>query len=714
VNQHKTHLKMAKQKSNAPKIAPKGTPQYKTEKTGNSSNSSILDGYIPILAVLALTFFAFLPTFQSDFVNWDDNLNIGDNKYINALTFSNISKIFSTTIIGGYNPLSIFSFAIERAIFGEANLSLIIHTDNLLLHLVNVYLVWRIVGEMGFNKWSAIGVALLFGIHPMRVESVAWATERKDVLFGAFYFAAILQYIKYLKSESYGVLSRPFLMVFGLFILSLFSKIQAVSLPLSLLALDYFFQRPLNFKLIFEKIHFFLSAFAFGLVSIYLLKNAKTIGDDVTLYSGFGRIIIGFYTYAVYLGKFIFPWVMSPLYPYPTELPLEFYAFSLLFVASIAGIIWAYRKGMTHLVFGWVFFFVNFIFVAQIVAAGQGFLADRFTYISYLGFFFILAAYTEGSLFSRKMDDTNAEIATKGVFGRISTQESPTSFVKTAFVGYALMCFIMTFNQTKVWNNGEVLWTKALEVADKSATAWQNRARYYNDKNERAKALADLNVAISNDPTKAAESYNSRGKIYTDMGDPNRALLDFATALNIKPTLAEAWANRGNAYGQIGKLDSALADITKALQIDSNLTSAYLGRGNVYGIMGRFDASIQDLTKALELDNKNVDALLNRSITYHDMKQIDKALADTEAYLLLKKDNATMWLNRGLLKSELGRHADALPDFDEAIRINALQGGFYLERARCYLKLGNIGAMRTDVQTARQRGIQNFEAALLQ
>jgi protein O-mannosyl-transferase len=705
---------MAKQKSNAPKTAPKGTPQYKTEKTGNLSNSSILDGNIPIIAVLALTFFAFLPTFQSEFVNWDDDFNIGKNKFIADLTFANISQIFSTTIIGGYNPLSILSFAIERALFGEANLSLAIHTDNLLLHLVNVFLVWRIVGAMGFNKWSAIGVALLFGIHPMRVESVAWATERKDVLFGAFYFAAILQYIKYLKSESYGALSRPFLMAFGFFILSLFSKIQAVSLPLSMLALDYFFQRPLSFKLIFEKIHFFLGSLAYGSVSIYLLKNAKTILDDEKMYNGFERIIIGFYSYAVYLGKFIFPWAMSALYPYPSVIPPEFYVFSLLLVASIAGIIWAYRKGMTYLVFGWVFFFVNFIFVSQIVGAGQGFLADRFTYIAYLGFFLILAAYTEGSFFSRKKDGADSEIASKGVFGRISTQESPSSLVKFAYIGYALVCFFMTYQQTKSWNNSGTLWTKALEFDDRSSTAWQNRALYYRDKNDMKQALNDLNAAIANNPTKAAESYNSRGKTYTDMGDPNRALLDFATALNIKPALAEAWANRGNAYGQIGKLDSALADITKALQIDSNLTSAYLGRGNVYGIMGRFDESIRDLTKSLELDNKNADALLNRSITYHDMKQFDKALADTEAYLLLKKDNAAMWLNRGLLKSELGKHAEALPDFDEAIKINALQGGFYLERARCQRKLGNIGAMRADVQLARERGIQNFEAELLQ
>jgi protein O-mannosyl-transferase len=713
---------MAKQKSNSPKTAlqsvPKGTPQYKTEKIEKSATSSIFDGYLPILAVLFLTVIAFSPTFQSDFVNWDDDLNITKNKYLNGFTFANITQIFSTTVIGGYNPLSIFTFAVERAIFGENNLSFVIHTDNLLLHLVNVYLVWRIVGAMGFNKWSAFGVALLFGIHPMRVESVAWATERKDVLFGAFYFAALLQYIKYLKSETYGIVNRHFLMAFGLFVLALFSKVQAVSLPLSMLALDYYFNRPLNFKLIFEKIHFFLGSLVYGSLTIFLLKNAKTMVEDEKLYTGFERIIIGFHTYAVYVGKFIFPWIMSPLYPYPSIILPEFYISALLLVVSIIGIVWAYRRGMTMLVFGWVFFFVNFIFVAQIVGAGQGFLADRFTYVPYFGFFLLLAAYTEGSLFEIK----NYKLKINGEALSVDNQQlnannsanSPSSIAKIAFVVYAVICLFLTFQQTKVWNNGENLWTKAIEFDDRSATAWMNRALYYREnKKDNQKALADLDNAIARNP-KSAASYNSRGKTYTDMGNPTQAIADFDIAVKEKPTLAEAWANRGNANGQLGKIDAALADITEALRLDSTLTSAYLGRGNVYGILGRFEESVKDLTKALELDPKNADALLNRSITFHDMKQTEKALADNEAYLLLKTDNPTMWLNRGLLKSELGKHAEALPDFDTAIKLNGLEGGFYLERARCYLKLGNISAMRADVQAARTRGMQNFEAALLQ
>ena len=709
---------MAKQKSTAPKNAPKGTPQYKTEKKEKIASSALLDGYLPILAVLVLTFLAFLPTFQSEFVNWDDDINILKNKYLIGFTFENIQHIFSSTIIGNYNPLPIFTFAIERAIFGVENLSLAIHTNNLLLHLVSVFLVWRIVSEMGFTKWSALGIALLFGIHPMRVESVAWATERKDVLFAAFYFAALLQYIKYLKSNDYTFSNRHFLTVFGLFIFALFAKVQAVSLPLSMLALDYYFQRPLNFKLIFQKIHFFIGSLMYGTLTIITLKNAKSLGQDKDLFSFFERILIGFHTYAVYVGKFIFPWIMSPLYPYPETIPATFYLTSLLLIASVAGIVWAYRQGMTLLVFGWTFFFVNFIFLAQIVGAGQGFLADRFTYVPYFGFFVILAAYTEGVLFAKNQKpqgNIGGETIDKTPTNALNlNRQAPSSIVKYAFIAYAILCFFMTFNQTKVWQNGGNLWSKALEYDNNSATAWQNRALYFREKKDFKRALGNLDTAIAIRP-KSGEFYNSRGKTYTDLGKTDLAMADFTKATELKPDLAEAWANLGNAYGQLGKMDRALIDLTKSLELDSTkVAAAYLGRGNVYGIMGRFDASIQDLTKALDIEPENVDALLNRAITYRDMKQLDKALNDNTNYLRLKKDNPAMWINSGLLKKDLGRPAEALADFDEAIRLNGLEGGFYLERARCYQKLGNIGAMRADVQTARARGVQNFEAELLQ
>lgn len=700
---------MAKQKPPKPTHSPSNkSPNVKKQAVkqikATQQTPSRFEGWLPIMAVLAVTFFAFIQIFQSDFVNWDDDVNILNNKNLAVFTVENIKNIFITNIMGGYNPLPIFTFAIEKALVDADGLSRLIHTDNLILHLITVFLVYRLVGLMGFSQWTSLLVALLFGIHPMRVESVAWATERKDVLFGAFYFASLIQYAKYLKSDTYSITNRHFLWAFLLFIFALFSKVQAVSLPLSMLAMDYYFKRPLNFKLVLEKIHFFLGSLAMGLSTIILLKSNKTIDDTVLNYSIIEKIAVGFYTYLIYLGKCIYPWVMSPLYPFPKVVNAGFYASSLFFIVSVFGVWYAYRKGWTTLVFGWVFFFVNYIFVSQIVQAGQGYLADRFTYVPYFGFFIILASFTEGVLFQETKDKVRA---LSGKLGKNVDWK-----VKLGVVGYLFILFFTTFNQVKIWKDGETLWTHTIGFDDKIPTAFQNRALIYRDRKNYDKAIADLNVSLSLKPS--AASYNSRGKTYFDMNKPLEGLSDYNNALGLDSMLVEAWANRGAAYGQLGKLDSAMMDLSKALSLDSTHINALVNRGAALGVIGKKEEAIRDLSRVIEIDPKHVNAIVNRILTYREMGKIDLALADCDRYLAIKKDNPNIWIDRALIKRALNRCAEAISDFDEAIKITPFNGAYYVERAQCHRILGNRAQMQADVQTAKARGVQNIDPLLLQ
>ena len=704
---------MAKQKPNKAINSPASTsPNPKKQAAQQSqtttSAASAFDGWLSIVAVIAVTFFAFIQTFQSDFVNWDDDVNILQNKNLAAFTFENIKNIFTTNIMGGYNPLPIFTFAIEKALVGTEGLSKLIHADNLILHLITVFLVYRLVGLMGLSRWSALLVALLFGIHPMRVESVAWATERKDVLFGAFYFASLIQYAKYLKSDAYGLSNRHFLWAFVLFVFALFSKVQAVSLPLSMLAMDYYFKRPLNFKLVFEKVHFFLGSLAMGLATIILLKSEKTIDDTVLNYSIIEKIVVGFYTYLIYLGKCIYPWTMSPLYPFPKTVDAAFYASSLFFIASVVGVWYAYRKGWSKLVFGWLFFFVNYIFVSQIVQAGQGYLADRFTYVPYFGFFIILAAFTEGGLFK---SSGNSQQSTDGT-QKLGLGENVDWKVKLGVAGYLLLLFFTTYNQVKVWKDGETLWTHTINFDDKIPTAWQNRALIYRERKNYDKAINDLNMSLAIKPS--AASYNSRGKTYFDMNKPVEGLTDYNNALRLDSTLVEAYANRGAAYGQMGKLDSCMMDLSKELSLDSTHINALVNRGAALGVLGKKEEAIRDLSKVIDIEPTHVNAIVNRSLTYREMGKFDLALADCDRYLAIKKDNPNVWIDRALLKKQMNRIPEAIADFDEAIKLNSFNGAFYIERAQCYRLLGNRAQMQADVQTAKARGVQNIDPLLLQ
>ncbi|MEZ5059824.1 MAG: hypothetical protein R2879_22555, partial [Saprospiraceae bacterium] len=275
--------------------------------------------------------------------------------------------------------------------------------------------------------WGLIIATLLFGIHPMRVESVAWITERKDVLFASFYFGAIYTYILSLK-DTYNSAKWKW-WTLGLFILSLFSKIQAVSLPLSLLAIDYWLNRPLKLKLLIEKIPHFVLSLVFGLAGIYFLGQENSL-DSVTNYTFLERILIGAYSYSVYILKWIFPYEMAPIYPYNVEIPQAAY-FAPIGIAAVLGLtVWAYYKKEKALVFGVAFFTFNIMFLLQVLGAGQGLLADRFSYVAYFGLFFIAGWYLVKLL-----------------------EKFPQQ--KTVFLGicgaYCLLFIGMTHQQNKIW-----------------------------------------------------------------------------------------------------------------------------------------------------------------------------------------------------------------------------------------------------------------------
>ena len=221
-----------------------------------------------MLAILIVTFICFIPALSADFVNWDDDYNILKNENLKAFRWVDIQGIFTSHVIGNYNPLPIVMFAIEKAIFGLN--PFVFHLNNVVLHLACTAAVFLIFRRLKLDFLPVVVGALLFGIHPMRVESVAWITERKDVLFGIFSLLAILQYLKYHYSRH--KIKKYFYYALILSVFAMLSKIQAVAIPLSFLTIDYYMGRKLQLKLIIEKIPFFLLSLLIGLIGIYFLR----------------------------------------------------------------------------------------------------------------------------------------------------------------------------------------------------------------------------------------------------------------------------------------------------------------------------------------------------------------------------------------------------------------------------------------------------------
>ncbi len=618
---------------------------------------------------MAITAACYLPSLSNDLVNWDDDPNITENPNLQRIDRQSLINIFDIdkgNVIGNYNPLPIFTFYLEKWAVGEFNPTLI-HFNNLLLHILTVFFAFRLLLHMGIGIGGAFVGGLLFGIHPMRVESVAWATERKDVLFAMFFFAALMYYVRWIKTENAGKRTTLYIGMVLLAILSGFSKVQAVTLPLSMLALDYWFRRPINLRLIWEKTPFWLISLAFGLANLYTLRQTGSINDDVTSFNFLDRLCIGTYSFSVYLYKLFIPYPMSPLYPYPKPLPIWVYLSPLLFAAVWYGVYCMWKADRRIWVFGVLFFFFNVMFLLQVLGAGQGFLADRFTYVPYFGFFAIAAwAYHTYAEHNPKWR-TRVNVALGALF---------------------LIYAIWTVRQIGIWKNGGTLWSHVMKFENRrNSLPYWNRGQYLRNKEGNYEAaLEDYTMAITIEPDNP-ELANSRGRTYFDMALSGRykgrenelfqkALDDFNAALSkpkIKPkSKAEVLINRGGALAALGRLEEAIESLNEGI--------------------------------AIAPDNKN--GYLNRSLTYFHLQRFDKCIEDYTKYLELDPYTPNIWYERGMLRRSLGQPDAAIEDLNQCLQLDPNFALAYLERARAYALQGKKDLARQDYQRAQQMGLQ--------
>lgn len=657
---------------------PSNPPRAKAATTTSNTTSK---GWLPYaIVVLVVTAACYFPSLSNALVNWDDDPNITENPNLEMVgrgqtfgtTVSNVFDIKKGAVIGNYNPLPILTFAMEKSVSGgkfDEGFIKMVHTDNMLLHLATVFLVMLLLQGMGMGNWGMFFGGLLFGIHPMRVESVAWATERKDVLFAAFFFAALVYYVKWLrqgeKGENRG-LTYGWMVLMAL--LSCFSKVQAVTLPLSMLVLDYWFKRPLNFKLILEKAPFWLLSLAFGLINLYTLKQQGSTDDELTNFNFLDRLCIGAYSLLVYLQKVIVPYPMSPLYPYPRPLPVYVYLAPIGFFA-LCYLLWRAWKNEARIwVAGSLFFFFNVMFLLQVLGAGQGFLADRFTYVPYFGLFLIAAWF-----YDKYYEAGQSRAMLQGLLAILG-------------IVYA----VWTVKQIGIWKNGETLWTHVMkyEGTTNSLPYW-NRGQFFRAQGNYEKALADYTQAVEIE-RKNPELLNSRGKTYFDM----------AMSGKFKSKEAEY-------------IQKALADYTEALTKpsikDKSKAEVYINRGAAMGAINRFPEAIQDITEGLKLDPTNKNGYFNRSIAYFSSQQFDNALKDYGEYLKLDPNNANMWYEQGMLLRTMNKSSEAITSLDNAIRLNPGLGIAYLERARAKAQSNNKAGAQQDYQKATQLGMKTNE-----
>jgi tetratricopeptide (TPR) repeat protein len=590
------------------------------------------------ILIAGLIFAFYFQTFHFDFVNWDDQVNVYENE--NVVNFD-VKGIFSDHVIGNYNPLANFTLAVEYLVVKES--PGLYHFNNVLLHIICSLLVYLLMKRLGMSFFASFLAALLFGIHPMRVESVAWITERKDVLFGMFYLISLLLYISYYKTR------RAIYFIFSVlvFILSLLSKIQAVALPFSLLLIDYWFERKLTWKSVFEKVPFFLLSLITGLIGIYFLRQQGSL-EVGNIMPVFQRLFIGSYSFVVFIVKSIVPFQTSAIYIFPAELSAMHYL-SMLPALAVVVVAAIYFKTKRFISFGILFFTLNIVFVLQVVGAGQGFIADRFTYIPYLGLFLIYAVLFEKLLVKFQ----NRKV-----------------LLYSALAVYLLLISIQTLNQIKVWQNSETLWIDVIKKQPTAVLAYNNLAHYYIQQKQPEKALANYNVAIELQPENT-QTYNNRGKIFFERGEFDKALLDYNKSLLLEPEYADALANRGA----------------------------------VYGATKQFVKAIEDFTNVMKIDPKNLDVISNRGYVFYQQKEFENAISDCKLYLQFKpKDTEVINLN-GLCYAGLNDFDTAILEYSKAIQIEPANGLFYINRSFAFNSKGDKTTALKDAQQALKLGL---------
>ncbi len=374
---------------------------------------------------------------------------------------------------------------------------------------------------------------------------------------------------------------------------------------------------------------------------------------------------------------------MSPLYPYPKELPVRAYISLITVPILLVGlVIWAFRNNHVKLLFGLAFFTFNIMFLLQIVRAGQGFMADRFTYIAYIGLFLLLA-FAYDWIYRNKPQF-------KG-------------FLNTGVVAYLAILGFMTNKQTKIWENSGTLWEHTLKYFSNNDRPWANAARYYREEEKNfSKAIEYYSRVLKFDINKTA-TYNSLGTSY------------FQQAAFLSPNSPDV-VNQKNQLTQLAIQNYSyglLEDSVKGRKDPKATAELMINLGVAHASLGMYDIALKEFTNGLKIDSLNKSGYANRALLYYFIQQYELAIQDHNEYLNLDPYNATAYADRGVCKRALGQEKSAMTDLNRAVELNPKEPKFFVERSKARKATGDIAGARTDAIQAQQMG-GNVPADLLQ
>lgn len=665
-----------------------------------------------IPGIIVAVFLAFFPTFSNGFVLWDDDVNFLENINYRGLSPAHLRWMFTTFHMGPYQPLSWVSLGLDYVVWGMNPLGY--HLTSLILHALNAVLFYLLAGALlrrlgphtarsGMIRLAATAGALFFALHPLRVESVAWATERRDVLSGVFYLLTVICYLRRDEAASQFGRRAWYLVCLLSFAAGLFSKSSGVALPLVLLLLDFHPLRRISspdedahldvehgtgnagrslISIFLEKLPFLILSFIFGILAIHGQRTEAAL-LAIEEHGLVARLMQCAYGLCFYVAKTLVPFRLAPMYLREhsgSSLDVtHIMAAAAVLIVTLSLLVSRRQRGVLTV---WLSYVILVLPVTGVVQAGLQVAADRYTYLPTMPFAVLVAV-----LFSmlatwgwRRTERESVPLDTRDP--RPGGVPLLRAVLLTLITAALATLGVLTNRQTRIWHDTLSLWSHALTIDPANYLAYNNRGNHHEILGETEAALADYDIAILINPEYAL-SYSNRGNLRHRSGDLIGALADHdrGIALQTAP-IPKTYNNRANVHQMLGNTSQALADYTTAIRLKPDLWEAYINRAKLLLDLGDFAGAVGDYNMSIALKPNHVSSWIGRGFALMRIGRDTEALANFDAAVQLDPKIPVTYLNRGIVRRGFGDATGAVRDFTRALDLAPADWSYRAEAER--------------------------------
>lgn len=631
--------------------------------------------WLPQFALAAVAILVYAASVSNGFVFFDDDKAILYNK---ALLNPSIGKFFTGQNLGMYAPFSWIAYWVGHGISGKEAWGY--HLLGLLLHALNAALVFSFLKQLTGREWAAFFAALLFAVHPVQVEAVSWAAALSTVLFSTFYLASLIGYLNWKDSQKTAWLALSL----TAFLAACLSKSAAVTLPMVLVAIDWYYHRTKSAGsasgLLLNKIPFLAIAVAFG---VYTFITREQEGHDIearsAVFSLADRFFMVCQTLLFYPVKLLVPLGFSISYPFVKmegSWSLDYYIAPLVLV-GLGVLVWKKWSKNNDALLGLALYLLPLSIMLPFRTVGSFELrSDRYVYISCIGLFFLAGIFLE----KLKPEIRNAVLA-----------------AATILLGF------LAFRQTSVWADGVNLFENCTEKTPESSLCQCNLAYNQLISNDYQGAVTHYTESLNYDPA-TVEAYNGRGQAYFQLKKYPEALVDFTKAIEAGIVTPKLFLNKGKCLVILNRAAEAVPDLNRSIELEPKSPEAFYFRAVAHEKGGDLQKSLADYSQAIQLNPNYVEALVNRGLMHTKAERFSEAVADYSAAVAIATPQVQPMIlnNRAFAQMKSGQLAKALEDTNKALSINPNYPFAYNTRAAVYTQMGETAKAQADLAKAQQ------------